>query len=113
LAAKVLLPGFADAYTSETFSVTAEGADTIDCSHLNHLAVVCAGTGSGSVQLEHTFDMTTWETFGSAITITSVGPTVLFDQSDGPFGVMRLDVTVSGGSIAPVKLVGFTQKHKH
>lgn len=107
MAAKLLLPGLGGKYTSESFAATATGADTIDMSRCASFAVVCAGTGGGSVQLQQSFDMTTWSNFGSAITITSTGPTTLFEETDGPFGVLRLSVTVTAGTIQPIVIAGF------
>jgi len=107
MAAKLLLPGLGGIYTSESFTSTTTGADTIDMSRCDSFAVVCAGTGGGSIQVEQSFDMTTWASLGSAITLTSTGPTTLFDASDGPFGVIRLSPTVTAGTIQPIKIVGY------
>lgn len=107
MAAKLLLPGLGGIYTSESFTSSVTGADTIDMSRCASFAVIMAGTGGGSLQLQQSFDMTTWSNFGSAITLTSTGPTTLFEESDGPFGVIRFSVTVTAGTIQPVKLAGY------
>lgn len=107
MAAKLLLPGIGGTYTSESFTSTTTGADTIDMSRCASFAVIAAGTGAGSIQLQQSFDMTTWSNFGSAITLTSTGPTTLFEETDGPFGVLRFSITYTAGTIQPIKLVGY------
>lgn len=116
MASKHLLPGYGNAYLSETItSLTAStaGADTIDCSRCGMLAVqLGSGQGSGSIQMQQAFafhpatNLPIWGNFGSSITIQSSGPITLFDITDGPFGLMRFQSTLTAGT-ASVSIVGF------
>lgn len=100
MAAKLILPGIGGAYTSEQFnavSVNSVGADTFDLSRCSQFVVQLQSTGSqgDGLQLQQTFNGgTSWDNFGSRMTATT-----LYDESDGPFGVMRFGaVSVSVGS---------------
>lgn len=98
MSAILILPGMGGAYTSETFgvSINSVGADTFDLSRCAQFAVQLESTGTqgDGFQLQQTFnDGATWANFGSPVTGTS-----LFDESDGPFGLMRFSVAISAGS---------------
>lgn len=107
MAAKLILPGLGGQYTSESFAATATGADTLDMSHCAGFAVEGGtGNGAGSVQVQQSFDMVTFANLGTAITVTSNGPVTLFNQSAGPFGVIRLSVTVTAGTVKAMTITG-------
>ena len=100
MAAILILPGIGGIYTTPTFTAAMEnsvGADTFDLSRCSQFVVQIQSTGSqgAGTQLEQTFNSgTTWDNFGSRMTATT-----LYDESDGPFGVMRFGaITISAGS---------------
>ena len=105
MAAKNLLPGMGGLYTSELFStvsVNSISTDTLDCSKCTQLSITLGdqtAQGTGTVQVQQTFTGgNLWSNFGSAITIASTGPITLFDQTDGPIGVVRFQVNLSVGT---------------
>lgn len=100
MSAILILPGLGGRYTSEQFnavSVDSVGADTFDLSRCAQFVVQIQSTSSGGAgtQLQQTFNGgTSWDNFGSRMTATT-----LYDESDGPFGVMRFGaVSISVGS---------------
>ena len=110
MANKLLLPGFGGQYQSETFSVAmagSTGTDRIDCSHCAQLAVTVASTSPVglSFELQHSFDGgTTFTRLGSII---STAGNTLFDVTDGPFGLVRLNsLALTSGSYF-VAITGF------
>ena len=110
MAAKLILPGFGGTYTSAVITAltaSTAGDDTFDLSRCARFAVALgAGQGSGTVQLQQTFNGgTTWSSFSTAITVASVGPTTLFEESDGPFGLMRFTTSLTAGT-CQVTIVG-------
>ena len=96
MAAKLLLPGFGGMYTSETFdNNNTLGIDTIDCSHCAQLAlqvhkVSAAMPGAGTFQLTQSFDGTTFANLGTTLATTTDGAVLLYDVTDGPFGVIKI-----------------------
>ena len=112
MAAKLILPGMGGAYRSEVFSAVSANSiatDTLDLSRCGSFAIQFDSRASitGTVQLEQTFNGgDAWTSFGSAITLSS-GATVLFEESDAPFGIMRLRlVSITVGTTAAT-IVGF------
>lgn len=95
MSAKHLLPGFGGAYTSETLDHTSTtGADTIDCSLCDRIAIQVNSTGSptGSVDIEQTFDGTDWTKLVSNLSVAD-GTSTLLDETDAPFGLLRINAT--------------------
>lgn len=107
MAAKLLLPGFGGAYTSESFTTTAVGADTIDASRCGRLAIQIAGTAAtGSIDLQQSFiGVSKWSTIVPTMSVTDA-TAVLIPDDLGPFGVLRLNSNVTGGTCT-VTIVGF------
>ena len=100
MAAKLILPGIGGIYTTDTLSaamVDSVGTDTFDLSRCSQFVVQIQSTGSqgSGTQLQQTFNGgATWDNFGSRMTATT-----LYDEADGPFGVMRFGaITISAGS---------------
>jgi hypothetical protein len=110
MAARLLLPGFGGQYVTETLDANSTtGADTLDASRCAQLAVQIkhiSGTPSGSVQLQVTYDGTNWANYADAIAVTTDGTIVLYDTTDGPFGLMRVSESIAAGSVK-VYITGF------
>lgn len=110
MAAKLLLPGFGGSYVSEVITGTTVGfiaADTIDVSRCGFFAVqLGSGQGSGTIQMQQSFDGQHWANYGSAITLTSNSAITLFDPTDGPFGAQRITTTLTAGT-CQVTITGF------
>ncbi len=98
MAAKQLLPGFGSAYTSEAFTTTQTGTDTIDCSRCGQLALQVSGTAAtGTVDLEQSFVSGKWSILIPSMGVTDA-TTYLLPVTEGPFGVLRLNATVASGT---------------
>ena len=109
MAAKSLLPGHGGAYTSEDFiSTSAVGADTLDLSLCHSFAVQISSITSpaGDIQIEQTFNGSDWASYGSAIAVTD-GTISRFDETDGPFGTIRINATGITAGAVTVTIVGF------
>ncbi len=105
MAAKQLLPGFGNAYTSEAFTTTVVGADTIDASRCAQLALQVTGTAAtGSIDLQQSFATGKWASIVPAFSVTDAA-TVLLPESSGPFGLLRFNSNVTGGTCT-VTIVG-------
>ncbi len=115
MAAKVLLPGLGGAYTSETFTgASTTGADTLDCSHMAQIAVQISMTGSatGNVDFTQSFNGSDYVAIDASLTNVAVtdGTTILLDETNGPFGVWKIDASdiVAGtNETVIVTIVGF------
>lgn len=111
MAARVLLPGFGGQYTSETFSAVSTnsiGSDTLDCSHVESLALQIqkgGGTGAGTLTIQETFDHLSYVT-RAALSLTTDGVVTYLDTTDKPFGKMRISATVTAGT-GGVTFTGF------
>ncbi len=95
MGAKNILPGFGGQYTSETFtSSDTIGADTLDLSkaHSWSVQLTSAGSPAGTIDIQQSFDGTNWAVLLDNMATTN-GQTALFDPGDGPFGLIRFDVT--------------------
>jgi hypothetical protein len=109
MAAKLLLPGYGGAYTSEEFTASSTiGADTIDVSPCRgFLAQISMVSGAGDIQLEQTANLSDWADLGTAISVGTDGAVTRFEDTDGPFGLLRIDATgITAGTVV-VTLVGF------
>ncbi len=112
MAAKQLLPGFGNAYTSEAFTGTAVGADTIDASRCGQLALQVSGTAAtGSIDLQQSFASGKWANLVPAFSVTDA-TIILLPTSAGPFGLLRLNGTVTGGTCT-VTLVGYPMQDRN
>lgn len=95
------------AYTSETFSTSAVGADTIDASRCAQLAfqVSSSADAAGSIDVKHSFvtgeESTLIEDMGVAD-----GTTILCPITQGPFGRVWFDCTRAAGSWT-ITMVGY------
>ncbi len=112
MAAINLLPGMGGQYVSEIFSaviVNSIAADTIDCSKCGMLAVTCTSFGTGTYQLEQSFNPgaspAQWNPFGSSVSVTSSN--TLFDITDGPFGVLRFRMVSLSAGTSRITITGF------
>lgn len=113
MASRLLLPGIGGVYTSETFAATATGADTLDCSRCAQLMIIETGTGQATIQPQTSDSVSgPWQSLGSAITVTSNGSVTRYDVTDGPFGVLRLSVTIIAGSVGAVRIVGYEMQRE-
>ena len=102
MAARLLLPGIGGQYVSEVFTTTVAGADTLDATRCAQLAVQIiktSGTPAGTIQLTQSFDGTKFANLGTAISVVTDGTIVVFDITDGPFGMLQIQAAVSAGSI--------------
>lgn len=113
MAAKNILPGAGHVYTSEDFiSTSTVGADTLDLSHCKSFMVQIfhvSGTPAGDVIMTNTTSpsLGLYADLGNAIDVSVNGTISRFDESDGPFGICRIDATgITDGSIY-LKVVGF------
>lgn len=113
MAAKLLLPGEGGMYTSETFtsaSSTSPGADTIDCSRCGQLkvGVEASVATAGTFTLQQRIGVSTsWSNFATTFSGTAVG-NVLYDITDGPFGVMRIKpATALDAGSATITIIGY------
>jgi hypothetical protein len=109
MAAKLLLPGYGGVYTSEEFTSSSTiGADTIDVSPCRGFLVqISMVSGAGDIQLEQTANLSDWADLGSAISVAADGAVTRFEDTDGPFGLLRIDATgITAGTVV-VTLVGF------
>ena len=99
MAAKLLLPGQGGAYTSESFTAASSyGADVLDCSRCGQLVVQVQGDSgtTGTFTLQQSLDGTRFSTFAS---LNAVDGTMLrLDNSDGPFGLVRILAAVISSS---------------
>lgn len=116
MAAKVIEPGFGGRYTSESMTLTtvaANGADTIDCSRCASLALQISARNlvgaTGTLQLQQSFDGTNFANLGGTLSIATLGAVLLFDPTDGPFGLIRIQAISTGtnGSTVTATLIGF------
>lgn len=106
MAAKLLLPGLGGAYTSESFTSTVTGADTVDASRCGQLALQITGTAAtGSIDLEQSFVSGKWSVLVDNFSVTDAA-VVLVPDTQGPFGVLRLNAAVTGGTCT-VTIVGY------
>ncbi len=106
MAAKSLLPGFGSAYTSEALTTTQTGADTLDASRCASIALQVSGSSAtGTVDLQQSFVSGKWSTLISQMAVTDAGVFAL-PVTQGPFGVLRLNATVTGGTCT-FTIVGF------
>ncbi len=112
MAAKQLLPGMGGAYTSEALTGTQTGTDTIDASRCGQLALQASSTGaSGAVDLQQSFNGgTSWSVLSSSMSVAN-GASVLLPTSSGPFGMLRLNATVTGGTVT-YTIVGYEYQIK-
>jgi hypothetical protein len=113
MAAINLLPGFGGAYTTTFTSVSSSSisTDTVDCSKAYTLAFVLGpNAGTPSVQLQQSFDNTTWVNIATAVTLASGGVQAIFPATSGPFGLIRFRYTVAIG-VCTATLVGFPLPH--
>lgn len=107
MAKRVLLPGW-PGYTSEQFSSTTTGVDTIDASQCAQIAVQIhkvSGTPTGNIQLVESYGAGS-ANLGSAISVATDGTITKFPITNGPFGQLSLSSTVTGG-VVTVTIVGF------
>lgn len=114
MAAKLLLPGYGGKYTSESFSSTVAGVDTLDCSRCAQILVQIvhdSGTPAGTMQLTQTVDGTHFANLGSAIDVATDGTYLIGDVTSGPYGIIQLSAAISSGAVH-VEIVGFPiQEH--
>lgn len=112
---RVLLPGYGGMFTSvsvgSTDTVIQEfGGDlNIDLSLCDNFAIQVTSTAqtpAGTIQLEQTFNNSTWASLGSTVNVAT-DAVALFDATDGPFGKIRINATgITAGSVT-VSVVGF------
>ena len=110
----VLQPGFGGAYTSvavgstDTYPQSKGTDDTIDLNYIDTFAVQITSTTAsptGTIQLEQTFNNSTYANLGSTVNVAT-DAVALFEEADGPFGKIKINVSgITAGSVK-VSLVG-------
>jgi hypothetical protein len=106
MAAKSLLPGFGGVYTSESFTGTAVGADTIDASRCAQIIIqTSSAAATGAVDLQQSFASGKWANLSTALSLTDAAITPL-SIIQGPFGLLRFNAAVTGGTVS-FTLVGY------
>ena len=116
---KSLLPGFGSQYVSETFTSTAVGADTIDCSRCSSLAILCnipAGAPTGTFAIEQTFNNgSNWAPLVANASVQDGGVTLL-GPTNGPFGVIRINPgnvgSISASNTVKVTITGWERQRE-
>ena len=116
MAAKLILPGFGGAYTTESWTFSAGistgsvGTDVLDLSHCAQFMVQINSSGTGSIQIEQALAGTggVFSSLGSSISVLTAGTVSRFDVTDGPFGVIRVNYgSISAGTGISATIVGW------
>lgn len=101
MSAVLLIPGAGGRYTSENFTSTSTGADTIDCRRCTGLILQVAITGTtagGTFQLQELLTGSTYADLGSPI-VVAAGITKL-EAANRPFGKVIINPANATGQDA-------------